>query len=252
MRVNLTRRGTLACIRATAAALLTVVVLAGCSVGMGKSPEQAKQSIVTFVEGSTDVVGDGWAARTSSSTFEAGAARWAHPTSARTPAGTRSTAARCASRATSTSRASTARTDGRDLSAGTEPCLQTGLEPRRYGAAGTATLASSARTLSAPADSAPTFCSAAPRASGAMPQFELGMSLPASTNSSARRSTSATSSGQARADSAQKEAQGLKQYEEQRGVEVAFDNGVSYDKPAYATLRGERIKITSVAYEHVE
>ena len=32
----------------------------------------------------------------------------------------------------------------------------------------------------------------------------------------------------------------------------AFDNGVSYDKPAYATLRGERIKITSVAYEHVE
>ncbi|PZE58462.1 hypothetical protein DEJ24_10335 [Curtobacterium sp. MCPF17_001] len=101
----------------------------------------------------------------------------------------------------------------------------------------------------------------------------------------------------ARADSAQKEAQGLKQYEEQRGVDVdvtrvrasqdgadrvryydglvkkadgtyegievksgtskdasqeAFDNGVSYDKPAYATLRGERIKITSVAYEHVE
>jgi hypothetical protein len=32
----------------------------------------------------------------------------------------------------------------------------------------------------------------------------------------------------------------------------AFDNGVSYDKPAYATLRGERIGITSVAYEHVE
>ncbi|WIB13461.1 hypothetical protein [Curtobacterium sp. MCPF17_052] len=87
MRVNLTRRGTLAGIGATAAALLTVVVLAGCSVGMGKSPKQAKQSIVTFVEGSTDVVGDGWAARTSSSTFEAGAARWAHPTSARTPRG---------------------------------------------------------------------------------------------------------------------------------------------------------------------
>lgn len=101
----------------------------------------------------------------------------------------------------------------------------------------------------------------------------------------------------ARADSSQKEAQGIEQYEQQRGVDVdttrvrasqdgagqtryydglvekadgtyegievksgtsrdtgqeAFDNGVSYDKPAYATLHGVRIKITSVAYEHVE
>lgn len=31
-----------------------------------------------------------------------------------------------------------------------------------------------------------------------------------------------------------------------------FDNGVSYDNPAFATLHGVRIKITSVAYEHVE
>ncbi|PZE67356.1 hypothetical protein DEJ27_12080 [Curtobacterium sp. MCPF17_018] len=37
-----------------------VVVLSGCSAGIGKTPEQAKESIATFVEGSTDVVGDGW------------------------------------------------------------------------------------------------------------------------------------------------------------------------------------------------
>ncbi|WP_146244306.1 hypothetical protein [Curtobacterium sp. MCBD17_032] len=47
-------------VRATAAALLTATVLAGCSAGVGKSPEQARGSVVEFVEGSTDVVGDGW------------------------------------------------------------------------------------------------------------------------------------------------------------------------------------------------
>lgn len=46
--------------RATAVALLAGVVLTGCSAGIGKTPEQAKQSVVTFVEDSTDVVGDGW------------------------------------------------------------------------------------------------------------------------------------------------------------------------------------------------
>lgn len=37
-----------------------VVVLTGCSAGIGKTPEQAKESIVTFVDESTDIVGDGW------------------------------------------------------------------------------------------------------------------------------------------------------------------------------------------------
>lgn len=55
-----TRWRTVAGLRTTAAALLMVVVLTGCSAGIGKTPEQAKESIVTFVEGSTDVVGDGW------------------------------------------------------------------------------------------------------------------------------------------------------------------------------------------------
>jgi hypothetical protein len=45
-------------LRATGAGLFAVVVLTGCSAGLGKSPEQAEQSIFTFVEGSTDVVGD--------------------------------------------------------------------------------------------------------------------------------------------------------------------------------------------------
>lgn len=102
----------------------------------------------------------------------------------------------------------------------------------------------------------------------------------------------------ARADSAQKEAQGLKQYEDRTGVKVTttqqvrasmegaskervydglvkksdgtwegievksgksadkaqegFDRAVSYDHPAYATLKGERIKITSVDYQRVK
>lgn len=55
-----TRWAAAAGLRTTAAALLMVVVLAGCNAGIGKTPEQAKGSIVTFVEGSTDVVGDGW------------------------------------------------------------------------------------------------------------------------------------------------------------------------------------------------
>lgn len=32
----------------------------------------------------------------------------------------------------------------------------------------------------------------------------------------------------------------------------AFDREVSYDHPAYATLNGERIKITSVNYQRVK
>lgn len=102
----------------------------------------------------------------------------------------------------------------------------------------------------------------------------------------------------ARVDSAQKEAQGIKQYEEEfstkvtttqkvrasmdgatkqrvydglvkkpdgtwEGIEVksgssadgaqeAFDRAVSYDRPAYATLNGERIEITSVNYQRVK
>ena len=57
-----TRRNAVTVLRAAGAALLTVVVLAGCSAGLGKDPEQAKHSVVTFVEGSTDVVGDEWEA----------------------------------------------------------------------------------------------------------------------------------------------------------------------------------------------
>ncbi len=59
-RVGPTRWRAVTVLRVTAAGLLAVVVLAGCSAGIGKSPDQAKQSVVTFVEGSTDVVGDGW------------------------------------------------------------------------------------------------------------------------------------------------------------------------------------------------
>lgn len=55
-----TRWGAVAGFRATAVSLLMVVVLTGCSAGIGKTPEQAKESIVTFVDESTDVVGDGW------------------------------------------------------------------------------------------------------------------------------------------------------------------------------------------------
>ncbi len=47
-------------LRATGAVLLAVAVLTGCSEGSGMNTKEAKQSIVTFVEGSTDVVGDGW------------------------------------------------------------------------------------------------------------------------------------------------------------------------------------------------
>ncbi|TDW47697.1 hypothetical protein EDF52_106262 [Curtobacterium sp. PhB42] len=47
-------------LRATGAVLLAVAVLTGCSEGSGINTKEAKQSIVTFVEGSTDVVGDGW------------------------------------------------------------------------------------------------------------------------------------------------------------------------------------------------
>ncbi|PYY33275.1 hypothetical protein DEJ16_13845 [Curtobacterium sp. MCJR17_055] len=57
------RRKAVIVLRATGAALFTVVVLTGCSAGLGKSPEQAEQSIVTFVEGSADVVGYDWEVR---------------------------------------------------------------------------------------------------------------------------------------------------------------------------------------------
>ncbi|TQJ29213.1 hypothetical protein FB462_3123 [Curtobacterium citreum] len=59
-RAELTRWMAVTGLRATAVALLAAVVLTGCSAGIGKTPEQAKQSVVTFVEESTDVVGDGW------------------------------------------------------------------------------------------------------------------------------------------------------------------------------------------------
>ncbi|MCE0459364.1 hypothetical protein [Curtobacterium flaccumfaciens] len=55
-----TRGKAVSVLRSAGAVLLTVAVLTGCSSGLGKTPERAKQSIVTFVEGSTDVVGDGW------------------------------------------------------------------------------------------------------------------------------------------------------------------------------------------------
>ncbi|PZF58153.1 hypothetical protein DEJ23_04420 [Curtobacterium sp. MCSS17_008] len=57
-----TRRYAVTLLRSAGAALFAAAVLTGCSAGIGKSPEQAKQSIVTFVEGSTDVVGDSWEA----------------------------------------------------------------------------------------------------------------------------------------------------------------------------------------------
>jgi len=58
--MKLPRRKAVIVLPSVGAALLAVAVLAGCSSGLGKTPERAKQSIVTFVEGSTDVVGDGW------------------------------------------------------------------------------------------------------------------------------------------------------------------------------------------------
>jgi hypothetical protein len=58
--MNQPRRKAVSVLRTAGAVLLTVAVLTGCSSGLGKTPERAKQSIVTFVEGSTDVVGDGW------------------------------------------------------------------------------------------------------------------------------------------------------------------------------------------------
>jgi hypothetical protein len=45
---------------ATGAVLLAVAVLTGCSEGSGMNAKEAKQSIVTFVDGSTSVVGEGW------------------------------------------------------------------------------------------------------------------------------------------------------------------------------------------------
>ena len=47
-------------LRATGAVLLAVAVLTGCSEGSGMNTKEAKQSVVTFVEGSTSVVGEGW------------------------------------------------------------------------------------------------------------------------------------------------------------------------------------------------
>ncbi|WP_137768195.1 hypothetical protein [Curtobacterium sp. SGAir0471] len=58
--MGLARRKVVTVLRSAGAVLFAVAVLTGCSGGIGKSPEQAKQSVVTFVEGSTDVVGDGW------------------------------------------------------------------------------------------------------------------------------------------------------------------------------------------------
>lgn len=47
MKTN--RRNAVIVLRATGAALFAVVVLTGCSAGLGKSPEQARKSIVAFV-----------------------------------------------------------------------------------------------------------------------------------------------------------------------------------------------------------
>lgn len=58
--MGLARRKVVTVLRSAGAALFAAAVLTGCSAGIGKSPEQAKQSVVTFVEESTDVVGDGW------------------------------------------------------------------------------------------------------------------------------------------------------------------------------------------------
>ncbi|WP_186315318.1 hypothetical protein [Curtobacterium sp. BH-2-1-1] len=55
-----TRLHAIITVRATAAALLTATVLAGCSAGVGASPEQAKGSVVRFVDESTSILGDGW------------------------------------------------------------------------------------------------------------------------------------------------------------------------------------------------
>lgn len=58
--MNQPRRKAVSVLWTAGAVLLAVAVLTGCRSGLGKNPERAKQSIVTFVEGSTDVVGDGW------------------------------------------------------------------------------------------------------------------------------------------------------------------------------------------------
>lgn len=58
-----TRRKAVTVLRAAGAVLLAAAVLTGCSSGLGKSPEQAKESVVTFVDESTVVVGDGWDVR---------------------------------------------------------------------------------------------------------------------------------------------------------------------------------------------
>ena len=54
------RRQTVSVVRSVGAVLLAVTVLTGCTERSGMNTKEAKQSIVTFVEGSTDVVGDGW------------------------------------------------------------------------------------------------------------------------------------------------------------------------------------------------
>lgn len=58
--MKVSRRKTLTVFRAAGALLLSVAVLTGCSEGSGMNTKEAKQSIVTFVDESTDVVGDGW------------------------------------------------------------------------------------------------------------------------------------------------------------------------------------------------
>lgn len=58
--MKVTRRKAVIVLRTAGAALLAVAVLSGCSEGSGMNTKEAKQSVVTFVEGSTSVVGDGW------------------------------------------------------------------------------------------------------------------------------------------------------------------------------------------------
>ena len=59
-RMSATRRNAATVLRSTGAVALAIGVLAGCSGVSGMNTKEAKQSIVTFVEGSTDVVGDDW------------------------------------------------------------------------------------------------------------------------------------------------------------------------------------------------
>lgn len=54
------RRKTVSVVRSAGAVLLAVAVLTGCSEGSGMNTKEAKQSIVKFVDESTNLLGAGW------------------------------------------------------------------------------------------------------------------------------------------------------------------------------------------------